>query len=218
MTAIAPLPDAELAALLSTLDALDMQINADISLAEDKLPELRRLAKAEPERRGGAGSRDANKYALGSVLVMLGFEHVGDTVLLGLFAHPDLLLRWMAEVRQSGGPQSFDALIGRLLADPDRSAFCRQWGRILQWRYRKPVYDAAVTSFIESGRTGLKEKWRKHDASDDQMSLIAKLCDLLEEPPPNLRTKGEAFDWIHERGGNPEYWAEPAIPEAWSMI
>lgn len=32
-----------------------------------------------------------------SVLVMLelGLEHVDDTVLLGLFAHPDLMLCWM---------------------------------------------------------------------------------------------------------------------------
>lgn len=216
MTETAPFLDAELAALMSTLDALDLQVSADIALVEDKLPELRRLAKAEPHRRGGVGSRDANKYALGSVLVMLGLEHVGDTVLLGLFAHPDLMLRWMAEVRQSGGSQSFDALIGRILADPERRAFCRQWGRILQWRYRKPLYDAAVTSFIESGRTGPKEKWRKHDASDDQLALIAKLCDLLEEPLPDLRTKGSAFDWIRERGGNPEYWIQPELPDEWS--
>ena len=215
MTETAPFLDAELAALMSTLDALDLQVSADIALVEDKLPELRRLAKGEPHRGGGAGSRDANKYALGSVLVMLGLEHVGDTVLLGLFAHPDLMLRWMAEARRSG-PQSFDALIGRILAEPERRAFCRQWGRILQWRYRKPVYDAAVTSFVESGLTGPKEKWRKHDASDDQMALIAKLCELLDEPLPDLKTKGEAFDWIYERGGNPEYWAEPETPQGWS--
>lgn len=216
MTETASLLDADMLALLSTLDALDMQVSTDIALVEDRLPELRRLAKAASSRSGGAGSRDANKYALGSVLVMLGLEHVCDTVLLGLFAHADLLLRWMAETRRSGGPQSFDTLIGRILADPERRAFCRQWGRILQWRYRKPIYDAAVTSFIESGRTGPKEKWRKHDVSDDQLALIAKLCDLLEEPLPDLRTKGEAFEWIYARAGNPEYWAEPDIPQAWS--
>ena len=215
MTETAPFLDAELAAMMSTLDALDLQVSADIALVEDKLPELRRLAKAEPHRRGGAGSRDANKYALGSVLVMLGIEHIGDTILFGLFAHPDLMLRWMAEARRSGGPQSFDALIGRIIADVERRAFCRQWGRILQWRYRKPVYDAAVTSFIESGRAGPKEKWRKHVASDDQIALIAKLCELLDEPLPDLKTKGDAFEWIYQRGGNPEYWAEPEMPGAW---
>lgn len=211
-----PFLDAEFAALMSTLDELDIQVSADISLVEDKLPELRRLAKAESERRGGAGSRDANKYALGSVLVMHGLEHVGDTALLGLFAHSDLLLCWMIEARRAGGPQSFGALIERIFADPERHAFCRQWGRILQWRYRKPLYDGAVTSFIESGRTGRKEKWRQHDASDDQLALIAKLCDLLNEPMPKRMKKGEAFDWIHERGGNPAYWAEPEIPQGWS--
>lgn len=216
MTETAPFLDAELAALMSKLDALDMQVSTDVALVEDKLPELRRLAKAEPHRSRGAGSRDANKYALGSVLVLLGLEHVGDTVLLGLFAHPDLMLRWMAEVRQSGGQQSFDALIGRIFADSERRAFCRQWGRILQWRYRKPIYDKVVTSFVESGLIGPEAKWRRHDASDDQLALIAKLAELLDEPLPDLKTKGDAFEWIYQRGGNPEYWAEPEMPQGWS--
>lgn len=81
-------------------------------------------------------------------------------------------------------------------------SFCRQWGRILEWRYRKPLYDAAVTSFVESGHIGPKKAWRKHDVSDDQAALVAKLCDLLDEPPPRLETKGEAFEWIYARGGN----------------
>src|SRR5690606_8215907 len=33
---------------------------------------------------------------LGSVLVMSGAEQVEPTILLGLFAHADLMLRWMA--------------------------------------------------------------------------------------------------------------------------
>lgn len=208
--------DADLAALLSTLDACGARLNADIVVVEDKLPELRRLAKAAPQRRGGAGSRDAKKYALGSVLVMLGLEQVDDTVLLGLFAHPDLMLRWMAEARRTAGAQSFGALIALIMADPKRLAFCRQWGRILQWRYRKPLYDAGVTSFIECGKTGPEERWRQHDVSDDQAALVASLCDLLDQPVPALTTKGEAFDWIYARGGNPEYWAEPERPADWN--
>lgn len=216
VTETATLLDADLAALLSTLEALDAQLSADIAIVEDKLPELRRLAKADARRRGGAGSRDARKYALGSVLVMVGLEQVDDTVQLGLFSHTDLMLRWVAEARREGPAQSFGELIGRVLADPERVAFCRQWGRILQWRYRKPLYDTTVTSFIESGKAGPKEKWRKHDVSDDQAALIAKLCEILDEPLPELKTKGEAFDWIYSHGGNPEYWAEPEIPSEWS--
>ncbi|RYY23283.1 MAG: hypothetical protein EOP62_20715 [Sphingomonadales bacterium] len=215
MTTTALLSDADLAALLSMLDALDGEIQADIEVVEEKLSELRRQAKAASQRRSGAGSRDAHKYALGSVLAMVGLETVEPRVLLGLFAHPDLLLRWMIEARSACGSANFGELIARIFADPARVSFCRQWGRILEWRYRKPLYDAAVTSFVESGHIGLKKVWRKHDVSDDQTALVAKLCDLLDEPLPHLETKGEAFEWIYARGGNPQYWAEPPIPDEW---
>ena len=211
----AALDDADLTALLATFDAIGGHLRADLGMIDAKLPELRRLAKAEQRRRGGSGSGDARKYALGSVLVMLGLEQE-DTALLGLFAHSDHMLRWMAEARHAFGPQTFSELIGHVLADPERLAYCQQWGRILQWRYCKPLYDASVTSFIQSGRTGPKERWRKHDVSDDQAALIRKLCEILGEPLPPLMTKGEAFDWIYERGGNPKYWAEPEMPSTWS--
>jgi hypothetical protein len=211
----ARLSDADLAALLSTLDALGSEIQADIKIVDEKLSELRRQAKAAPERRGGAGSRDARKYALGSVLATIGLETAEPRVLLGLFAHPDLLLRWMIEARSASGPVNFGELTGRIFADPARVSFCRQWGRILEWRYCKALYDAAVTSFVASDHIDPKRTWRKHDVSDDQAALVSKLCDLLGEPLPHLETKGEAFEWIYARGGNPKYWAEPLLPHEW---
>ncbi|MGH6694785.1 MAG: hypothetical protein ACREBX_05805 [Sphingopyxis sp.] len=66
---------------------------------------------------------------------------------------------------------------------------------------------------MESNHIGPNEAWRKQDVSDDQTGLVAKLCDLLGEKPPRLETKGEAFEWIYARGGNPQYWTEPTIPD-----
>lgn len=215
MSTTATPKDVDLEGILSALQALERRAGAEITIIEEKLPELRRQARAAPHRRGGAGSRDANKYALGSVLVMVGLEQIEPAVLLGLLTHPELMLRWIAEARLALGPHPFGELIAHVVSDPERREFCRQWGRILEWRYRKPLYDAAVTSFVNSGKTGPREKWRGHDVTDDQAALIEKLCDLLDEPLPDLWTKGEAFDWIYERGGNPEYWAEPEIPEEW---
>ena len=215
MTTTTLLSDADLLALLSTLDALGDEIQADIEVVEEKLSELRRQAKAASQRRGGPGSRDARKYALGSVLAMVGLETAEPRVLLGLFAHPDLLLRWMIEARFECGPANFGELTARIFADPARVLFCRQWGRILEWRYCKSLYDAAVTSFVGSDHIGPKRTWRNHDVSDDQAALVAKLCDLLGEPLPHLETKGEAFEWIYARGGNPKYWAEPPLPDEW---
>jgi hypothetical protein len=214
MTQHVPINDA-LRSLLGELASLQEQVSAGIRIIEDKLPELRRIATAKQHRRGGAGSRDAMKYDLGSVLVMVGLEQADPKALLGLIAHPILLVRWTGEVMLATGLTSFGELVAEVLADPRRLTFCRQWGRILGWRYRKPLYDARVTSFLTSGRAGPHEPWRKKDVTDDQERLIDTLVDLLDQPRPNLVTRGEAFDWIYERGGNPEYWREPELPEEW---
>lgn len=54
------------------------------------------------------------------------------------------------------------------LLTPSGSPSAAEGSRIMQWRHRKPIYDAVVTSFIELGRTGPRERWHKHDVSDDQ--------------------------------------------------
>lgn len=203
---------ADFVALMAMIDGTVLAIDREIGIVTDCLSELRRQARALPERRGGPGSRDARKYALGSVLAMLALADADDTALLGLFAHPPLMLRWMSRELVRAPGAGFGALIEAVLADEHRRGWCAQWGRILQWRYRKPLYDAAVQSFIDSGRTGLDEPWRAHDITQDQHSLILTLADLRGEPIPDIRTRGEAFEWIRERGGNPTYWAEPALP------
>lgn len=204
----------EMFALRAELDALELAIADERSVVAEKLPELRRQARADPKRRGRDGT-DTIKYALGSVLVMLDCVRIDSAALIGLFANPDLMLRWMVEARQEHGPLTFAEMVAAAMADAQRYAWCKQWGICLQWRHRKNLYDASVTSFIESGRAGPREKWRRDDVSDDQADLIVRICGWLEEPLPDLSTKGEAFEWIYERGGNPTYWAEPQLPAEW---
>lgn len=206
---------AALSVLLAELSAQQAQVSADIRIVEDKLPELRRIAAAKQHRRGGAGSRDATKYEFGSVLVMVGLEQADSKAFLGLLAHPGLAVRWLGQAILDTGLTSFGELALHVLSDPRRLEFCRQWGRVLGWRYRKPLYDAGVMSFVNSGRAGPHEPWRKKDVTDDQERLIDTLTDLLDQPRPDLATRGEAFDWIYERGGNPDYWREPELPEEW---
>lgn len=204
---------ADTLALMAMIDGTIEKIDCQAAIVTDSLGELRRQARALSKRRGGPGSRDALQYALGSVLAMLGLADIGDTALLGLFAHPKAITRWMGRELSRAPDAGFGALIAAVLADDRRRAWCERWGRILQWRYRKPLYDAAVQSFIDSGRTGPNEPWRRHDITEDQQSLMLTLADLLGEPIADIRTKGEAFDWIYARGGNPTYWAEPALPD-----
>lgn len=207
-----PLHDDVLLGLLARLRSLERDARSETILVEQSLFELRRQARARPQRRGGEGSADAEKYKLGSVLVQLGFAGADDLALLGLLASGDRALQWLCEARLERGALPFAELVSAVVSKPGRLGWCREWGTYHWRRHNKRAYDAAVSSFIEKGPTDAKARWRKHAPSDDQIALISKLCDLLGETLPKSMTKGEAFDWIFERGGNPAHWQEPTEP------
>lgn len=195
----------DLAALRRALDLLDNRIEREAAVCTTRLSDLRRQHKAAPKRRGGAGSIDAKRYALGASLALVGAGDVDRDALLGLMAHPVQMLRWMTYALVDGAGPTFGAVIDAVLADSSRRTWCEQWGRILRWREQKQRYDAAVASFLVSGRTGAHEPWRREPATDDQIALVQILAGLLGEPIPDVSLRGPAFEWILERGGNPTY-------------
>ena len=206
---------AELATLLNRLLDLERSAVSELTLVEETLPELRRQARAKPNRRGGKGSADAEKYRFGSILILLGFGGTEDLKLLGLLACGDRALQWLAEARLQYGPMTFADAVKIVLADPVRAEWCHRWGEYRRRIYRKAIYDASVTSFIESGKAGPREAWRRDEITTDQTGLIEDICETLSLPLPELSNRGEAFEWIRAHGGKPAYWAVPAEPDEW---
>ena len=192
--------------------AIEGRLEGSIESINETIGELRRLARVEPHRRGGPGSKDAKKYELGSTLILLGFSDIEARELTGLLAHPELMLRWLAEAAMRLPNASLAELVRLALKGEERRAFCRQWGRIIEWRYRMPLYRSSVAKFIRSGKAGPEASWRTLHVTEDQMHLIRVLTRLLDEEAPELQTRGEAFEWILDRGGNPKYWLEPSLP------
>ncbi|NNM76508.1 hypothetical protein HJG53_06275 [Sphingomonas sp. ID1715] len=215
MTSAQPSISPDVASLLDRLTLLERSASSELAIIEERLPELRRQAKARSKRRRGPGSPDAEKYKLGSILALLGFRGIDDLVLLGLLASGDRGLQWLAEARVEQGPMSFADLVRTAIADEKRADWCRAWGEYRWKAYKRPIYDAAVTSFLESGRTGEAEAWRSRDITDDQADIIQDICEAADVPLPDLNTRGEAFEWIREKGGNPAYWDEPEQPPEW---
>lgn len=205
----------DLASLLDRLTALERAATSELAVVEERLPELRRQAKARSKRRGGAGSPDAEKYKLGSILKLLGFSGSDDLSLLGVLASGDRGLQWIAEARVEHGPMPFADLVRAAIADERRANWCRAWGDYRWKAYKKPIYDAAVADFIENGPLGPNEPWRGYDITDDQADAIQDICEAARLPLPDLETRGEAFEWIRESGGNPAYWHEPVTPPEW---
>ncbi|MEO1968563.1 MAG: hypothetical protein ABGW87_07625 [Sphingomonadaceae bacterium] len=204
-----------LARILDSLRELERSAASELALIEEKLPELQRQARAKPKRRGGKGSIDAAKYQLGSVLTLCGFEGTDDLVLLGFLACGDRALQWMAEARLAFGPMTFAELVRAALADPQRTAWCRKWGEYRRKVYKKAAYDQSVTSFLESGKTGPRQRWRRAEITAEQHDIIEDICTALGRPKPTLSNRGQAFDWIFKNGGNPNFWVPPVEPNEW---
>lgn len=146
---------------------------------------------------------------------MLLAGEVDATTFLGFLAQSDMMLKWMAEERLARGARPFGDLLRAILADERKAEWCRRWGALIEWANRKALYDASVTSFEASGRTGPNERWRRQPMTPEQADLVDTLCCLLREPAPTLANKGAAYEWIKERGGNPTYWEAPAHPDSW---
>jgi len=203
--------DTDFAAIMAAIDGTADALRRDLGVVAETLPELRRQAYASPKRR----SRDATRYALGGALAVLGLERVDSIALTGLFGNPDRMLAWLAEARSAIGAAPLVDLIDAVLADDVRFDWCRQWGVHISWTHGKALYDAAVTAFVASSRTGPNERWRRADVTADQEQLIQRICVWRQLAQPMLATRGEAFDWILAHGGNPTWWAPPAVPVEW---
>ena len=201
--------------LLSDLLALERAAASELALIDERLPELRRQARAKPRRRGGTGSVDGEKYKLGSILTLLGFAGADDLVLLGFFSCGDRALQWIAEARLEHGPITFAEAVKAALSDPVRTDWCREWGEYRRRSYKKAAYDASVTAFLDSGKTGPLAYWRGKDITPEQADIIEDICDTARLPMPELANRGEAFEWIYAHDGNPAYWQAPELPSEW---
>lgn len=198
--------------LATNLAASEDRIAGEVAIAATSAAELRRQYRAADKRRGGPGSADARKYALGSALVLVGIDSGDDTALLGLMAHPKRMARWMQSGASAGAGPMFGDIVRWIFSDPARLTWCRQWGVILQWRRRAALYEQEVRRFIETGPLDPRASWRRKPITIGQAALIDALVGLLGELAPDLANRGAAFEWLRARGGNPTFWREPSLP------
>jgi hypothetical protein len=180
----------------------------------EPLRELRRQSRARSKRR--PSTADQAKYRLGSVLVALGFDGEAHVEILGLLWHPDVALTWLARARKKLGSVTLQELVAEILSDQDRREWFHAWGSWVLWHRRRELYQASVQSFLDSGKADDPvASWRAKPPTDDQLELIAVLTELDRVDGPEDPTRGDAFDWIRERAGNPRYRSGPPLPDHW---
>lgn len=207
-----------LEAALASLRRLSGTCRVRLERVQENLGELRRNARAHGARRADRKpSADEAKYRLGSVLFALNPEPLDELALLGLLAHGDLALRWLANARSEALAETLLDYIAGILRDPERGEWCRQWGRRIWWERSRALYEAELQSFIASGKADdPKARWRSRHPTKEQLYLIATICTLLEIEAPSDLTRGEAFEWIRSQGGNPRFQQGPDRPPVWT--
>ena len=100
------------------------------------------------------------------------------------------------------------------LEQPAVLEWARAKGTWLQWRRLEVLYREAVDDFLNSNAFH-RPGWRKRTITRAQHYLIGEICRLSDLKIPALATRGQAFEFIRRHGGNPRFWIEPPIPEAW---
>jgi hypothetical protein len=188
-------------------------------IAETRVGELDALihdALAREHRRAAFNLRDARCYRLGAA-----FEPVD-----GLELDPVAMAGWLAS-----GHAGLAALVGIALKHPEgnlvdhlRVLFRSDLGQPIRaigvwtrWHYLKSLYDAEVTQFLSSPAYHRKA-WRSKSPTAHQTYIIAEISLDLEIETPRFSRRGEAFEWILAKAGNPRFQNEPARPDLAALL
>lgn len=197
----------------------DLADRFERELAEvtDQLNELERLATVKGKRRGDRrkGGNDTQKYRLGSVfwVLMDDIDKLDDLALLGLLSSGESTLPLL---KKFGRAEDTDLLqpILRIMADKNLYTLLRQRGATLRWEKNSALYFAEVEKFAKSTKAqNPNAAWRKKSATRNQIYLIGEVVRCFGLSPPPIRTRGEAFEWLYEHGGNPSFAHPPQIGE-----
>jgi hypothetical protein len=204
----------QLIGLVAAVDALKVSSDAH----SNSLAEEIREAESFSFRRAARQGRDRSCYRLGG-----GFEPEGgldlDDVALSGFLHLGaraVLLLAHAAVEDPSA--SVVELLRRIFAS-DEGEVVRAWGVWRRWRWLADFYEAETAAFLKSvkGRDP-KQRWRQETPTVRQEHLIREISRYLQISRPSFPTRGSAFDWIRDAGGNPRFVDAPpgpSLPQAW---
>ena len=194
--------------LLSTMAGLAASNQARIC----ELQEAEHEAQSWLHRRAARNIRDRHCYRIGAALepndghliddvFLAGFDHLGAFAVLFLVPH----------MLAAPGRAFSDYL--RLLSDTEEGHLIRDWGVWARAVWNRALYIDETVTFLQS-KTGSdpKEKWRRGRVTRRQHYLIIEIARWLKIPEPTFKTRGEAFEWIKIKGGNPRFHTVPPQP------
>lgn len=193
--------------LASTLDEIALPNQA----RRAQLDHLIREAETWLFRRAAYNERDKAIYRTGAALEPCGGHLLNDIQLTGLDAlgaHSVLLL---AEAAANHPTAALSELM-QILFSSEHGELIREWGRWARMQWIAALHHEQTVTFLESpAGKNPKAAWRSRRPTRRQTYLIAEIARACGIDEPELTTRGDAFDWILDRG-NPRYWALPPKP------
>lgn len=177
--------------------------------------ELQQAATWHLHRAAVPGSRDNQVYAHGSAEQALGALDLCPIAMLGLKAAGSLAYPWLIEASESLPHGSLLDHARLVLEHPDRRRFLVELGSWHRFQWKRSVYQREVQDWNEKpiARDPLA-RWRRRSVTPKQAYLATLISECLaardpELSEPCLTNRGQAHDWLREKGGHPMFWNPP---------
>lgn len=217
-TAPDALPHGDLQNILQDrLEQLIPRLDAEMALlavANATLEDIIREADTSQHRRATYSARDRSCYRVGAALEPGGGRGLDDVSLSGLDCLGGHGVALMVECAiEHPDAKTVSELLGLLFASA-HGPLIRAWGGYARWHWMQELYVAETEAFLAS-RAGRdpRASWRRGSATARQMWLIAEIARVLAVVAPKSLLRGQAFDWIRARGGNPRWQTRPPTPK-----
>jgi len=202
-------PDHRIRSLLEQLGVYD---NLEITPLADLKREIGQYGK---RRADVEASRDNLKYYLGFAFEVNRALDLDSLALSGLLSLPWEAFCELFKSKESVPARLIDAL-RVALTDPLAVEWARAQGTWLQWKRLEAIYRQEVEEF-RSSDAFRRSGWRRKSITRPQHYLIGEIHRVLGVPIPPLSTRGQAFDFIANHGGNPRFQTEPPVPPMWGQ-
>lgn len=173
-------------------------------------------ARKANEARRNHRTRNNRLFAFGANAEVGGYVDLDDLAISGLEAHGALYCYWMAKAALARPEASRGELLAAILARPVRLDWCRREGAAVRWRWTKARREEETAGFKARQEAGGSKAWKRQQPTELQLYLIELICVRggLDNPSPSKR--GDAFSWIDNQGGHPDFWSLPTEPPSWT--
>ena len=178
-----------------------------------ELARLMHNAEAREHRRAAFNARDKACYRLGGAFEPVHGLDPDPVTLTGFLALGSAALLMLVQVALQRPHETTAGHLARLFRSP-AGRVIRAHGVWTRWNWLRNLYIEETETFLNSKKGRDPEaRWRSEKPTVNQTYLVAEICLDLQLEVKEFTTRGEAFEWIERRGGNPRFAREPARPE-----